>query len=73
VDARLECRRRKPVNEAQLINEDIRAQLSQLSKNISSRRVAGWLSNIETLRGQLIVNVNRKVATDNLFLQMANN
>lgn len=63
----------KPVNEAQLVNEDVRAQLSQLSKGISSRRVAGWLSNIATLRGQLLVNVNRKVATDNLFLQMANN
>lgn len=69
----LHAKEEKSVNETQLVNEDIRAQLSQLSKGVSSRRVAEWLSHIETLRGQLIVNVNRKVATDNLFLQMANN
>jgi len=56
-----------------LVNDDIRAQLVQLSKKVSSRRVAGWLSNIEILRGQLAVNINRKVATDALFLQMAKN
>lgn len=60
-------------SEEQLVNADIRAQLAQLSAGVSSRRIAGWITQIETLRGQLAVNINRKVATDALFLQMAKN
>jgi DNA polymerase-3 subunit delta' len=55
----------------QLVNDDVRAQLSQLSARVESRRAAGWLTLLETLRGQLSVNINRKVATDALFLAMA--
>jgi DNA polymerase-3 subunit delta' len=55
----------------QIVNEDLRAQLSQLGARVESRRAAGWLKMVETLRGQLSVNINRKVATDALFLAMA--
>ena len=55
----------------QLVNEDVRVQLSQLSSRVESRRAASWLTLLETLRGQLSVNINRKVATDALFLAMA--
>jgi DNA polymerase-3 subunit delta' len=55
----------------QLVNEDVRAQLSQISSRVESRRAASWLTLLETLRGQLSVNINRKVATDALFLAMA--
>jgi DNA polymerase-3 subunit delta' len=55
----------------QIVNEDVRAQLSQISARVESRRAAGWLTLLETLRGQLSVNINRKVATDALFLAMA--
>lgn len=56
---------------AQLVNEDLRAQLDKISARLETRRAAVWLSQIETLRGQLAVNINRKVATDALFLAMA--
>jgi DNA polymerase-3 subunit delta' len=55
----------------QIVNEDLGAQLSQISARVESRRAAGWLTLVETLRGQLSVNINRKVATDALFLAMA--
>jgi DNA polymerase-3 subunit delta' len=54
-----------------IINEDIHAQLARVSKGVTGRRVAVWLSQIEQLRAQLAVNINRKVATDALFLAMA--
>jgi DNA polymerase-3 subunit delta' len=57
--------------EAQVINEDLRAQLSKMASQTESHRAARWLSQIETHRRGLDVNINRKVATDALFLSMA--
>jgi hypothetical protein len=54
-----------------LVNEDLHDRLSRLSARLTSERTARWLSRIETLRDQLTVNINRKVATDALFLSMA--
>jgi DNA polymerase-3 subunit delta' len=55
-----------------LVNEDIRPQLLKLARAIHSpRRLAAWLEQIETLRAQLAVNINRRIATDALFLTMA--
>ncbi|HJU91444.1 MAG TPA: DNA polymerase III subunit delta' C-terminal domain-containing protein, partial [Pyrinomonadaceae bacterium] len=59
------------VEPARLVNEDLSAELVEISKNIDSSRVADWILQIEDLREQLIVNVNRKVTTDALFLVMA--
>jgi DNA polymerase-3 subunit delta' len=55
----------------QVANEDLRAQLSKIVSRLESRRAARWLSQIETHRRGLEVNINRKVATDALFLTMA--
>ncbi|HKQ53609.1 MAG TPA: DNA polymerase III subunit delta' [Pyrinomonadaceae bacterium] len=55
----------------QVVNEDLRPQLSKLGASVESRRAARWLSQLEQHRGRLDVNVNRKVATDALFLSMA--
>jgi DNA polymerase-3 subunit delta' len=55
----------------QIVNQDVDAQLKKISERVSSGRAARWITEIETLRGQLYVNVNRKVATDALFLSMA--
>jgi DNA polymerase III subunit delta' len=55
----------------QIVNRDLDAQLKKISERVSSARAARWITEIETLRGQLSVNVNRKVATDALFLSMA--
>jgi DNA polymerase-3 subunit delta' len=56
--------------EAKIVNSDIGAQLSEISARTTSRRAARWLTQIENVREQLVVNINRKVATDALFLAM---
>lgn len=55
----------------QLVNQDIAAQLKKIAAQLSSPRAARWLSQIETHRRGLEVNINRKVATDALFLAMS--
>lgn len=56
---------------AEIVNEDDRPRLTRLSTSVESRRAARWLSRIEEIRRQLAVNINRRVATDALFLAMA--
>lgn len=53
------------------VNVDLRPALQKLALNSDSRRLAAWLSEIENLRATLAVNVNRKIATDALFVEMA--
>ncbi|MCM3872061.1 MAG: DNA polymerase III subunit delta' [Pyrinomonadaceae bacterium] len=59
------------VNSGKVINADVLPQLQKISERIDSRSATSWISRIEELREQLIVNVNRKPATDALFLSMA--
>jgi DNA polymerase-3 subunit delta' len=59
------------VSSGQVINEDVLPQLQKISERIDSRSATSWISLIEELREQLVVNVNRKPATDALFLSMA--
>ncbi len=59
------------INSAKVINEDVLPQLQKISERIDSRSATSWISRIEELREQLVVNVNRKPATDALFLSMA--
>ena len=54
-----------------VVNEDLLPQLKRISASLHRRRPAGWISQIEEMREQLIVNINRKAATDALFLTMA--
>ena len=56
----------------EIVNEDLRPQLSKIAARLDSANAARWLTETETLREQLTVNINRKVATDALFLSMAN-
>ncbi len=56
-----------------LINFDINADLRRFADRSEPKKLAAWLTEIETLRGLLAVNLNRKIATDALFMQMANN
>ena len=58
------------VESTQLVNEDLSAELMEISKNIDSSRAAIGYFRSRTCE-QLIVNVNRKVTTDALFLVMA--
>jgi DNA polymerase-3 subunit delta' len=52
-------------------NDDLRPELQQAASRISNRRAASWLFLIEKHRRGFEVNMNRKVATDALFLSMA--
>jgi len=56
---------------AQLVNEDLLEELEDVSRKLDPSRAGDWILQIEDLREQLIVNVNRKVTTDALFLVMA--
>lgn len=58
-------------DEKTLVNVDLKTPLRKLAAAAESRRLARWLAEIETLRETLAVNVNRKIATDALFTQMA--
>ena len=59
------------VEPSQLVNEDLTPELQEASRKLDSSRAADWILQIEDLREQLIVNINRKVTTDALFLVMA--
>lgn len=59
------------VNSEQLVNEDLLDELREIAEKLDSSRAADWILQIEDLREALIVNVNRKVTTDSLFLVMA--
>ncbi len=58
-------------SDEQVVNQDLRAQLAKIVSGLDSRRPARWLSQIEQHRRGLDVNINRKIATDALFLTMA--
>ena len=53
------------------VNVDLETDLKKLAARADSRRLAAWLSEIETVREGLAVNLNRKIAIDALFMQMA--
>ncbi len=57
--------------EKNLVNVDLKPPLQKLSETAESKRLAAWLNEIEVLRETLAVNVNRKIATDALFVRMA--
>ena len=59
------------VEPGRLVNEDLTTELQEVSRKLDSARTADWILQIEDLREQLIVNINRKVTTDALFLVMA--
>ncbi|HEX8282259.1 MAG TPA: DNA polymerase III subunit delta' [Pyrinomonadaceae bacterium] len=54
-----------------LVNGDLRERLARLAEGVPPPRAARWLTRIEELRGRLAVNVNRRAATDALFLTMS--
>lgn len=54
-----------------IVNLEVDAELKKISERVPSTRAARWITEIENLRDQMTVNVNRKVATDALFLSMA--
>lgn len=54
-----------------IVNGDLLGPLQQIAAEMRSAQAAAWLRQIEELRGTLEVNINRKIASDALFLSMA--
>ena len=59
------------VDTSRIVNEDLSVELKEIAQKLDPSRAGDWILQIEDLREQLIVNVNRKVTTDSLFLVMA--
>ncbi len=55
----------------EMANFDIRDQIANLANGLSGNRPAAWLNEIEKMRQNFAVNINRKIATDALFTKMA--
>jgi DNA polymerase-3 subunit delta' len=59
------------VDTSKIVNEDLSAELKEIAQKMDPSRAGDWILQIEDLREQLIVNVNRKITVDSLFLVMA--
>jgi len=57
--------------ESGVVNADLLPDLRKIAQVIDAKRPAEWLAQIEEMREQLLVNINRKAATDSLLLTMA--
>ena len=57
--------------ETEVVNADILTELTILAVRVEQKALASWLNEIEMLRQSFLVNINRKVATDALFMEMA--
>lgn len=60
----------KGVGAAGVINADIAAELTKLAGQTRISDIQRWIAEIEELRFNFLVNINRKVATDGLFVRM---
>ncbi len=58
-------------DDTRLANADLAEDLKRLAAESGPVDLPGWLADIETMRQNLIVNINRKVATAALFTRMA--
>ena len=56
---------------SRMVNQDVGPELADLAEQCQPSDLARWLTDIQTLRENLAVNINRRVATDGLFASMA--
>ncbi len=54
-----------------IMNSDLLRELKLIAAEMKSEQAGSWLKQIEELRGTLEVNINRKIASDALFMSMA--
>jgi len=57
--------------EDEIVNADILPRLTGFAGEAAKRNLETWLGEIELIRENLIVNINKKIAADALFMQMA--
>jgi len=58
-------------DEFSIVNRDYKTQIKLLAEKADAKRLAKWLAEIEEMRRLFAVNLNKKIATDALFMQMA--
>ncbi len=58
-------------NSTQIVNADLSDELGRLAGRAERSALPKWLAAIEAMRQSLAVNINRKIATDSLFVSMA--
>ncbi|MCD9186816.1 MAG: DNA polymerase III subunit delta' [Pyrinomonadaceae bacterium] len=58
-------------DEFTIVNRDYKTQIKLLAEKADAKRLAKWLAEIEEMRQLFAVNLNKKIATDALFMQMA--
>ncbi|MFN6962769.1 MAG: ATP-binding protein [Pyrinomonadaceae bacterium] len=56
---------------ASIVHSDLSADMHDLAGRVSPAKLSQWLADIESLRAALDVNINRRIATDALFVGMA--
>lgn len=61
----------KAGDDANIVNTDLRTELADLAKETAPEKLAAWLAEIESMRAAFLVNINKKTATDALFVKMA--
>ncbi|MEZ5345008.1 MAG: hypothetical protein R2681_05560 [Pyrinomonadaceae bacterium] len=59
------------IENAGLVNFDLALNLSELKKQIPDAAISSWIEEIDTVRKNLRFNLNRRVASDALFMEMA--
>ncbi len=62
---------RNGANETAMLNIDIKPELAELAEVTPSPRISSWLEEIEALQESFLVNINKRIAADSLFITMA--
>ena len=60
-------------DDSRLVNTDLIEAVTILAEKVGNADLPAWLREIETMRENFAVNINRKIAADSLFMTMANN
>jgi DNA polymerase III subunit delta' len=58
-------------DQARLVNADLAEEMTLLAANAGKADLPQWMESIDTLRDNLRININRKVAADALLVSMA--
>lgn len=58
-------------DEFSILNRDYKTQINLLAEKAEAKRLSNWLMEIEQMNELFAVNLNKKIATDALFMQMA--
>jgi len=58
-------------DESRIVNTDLTDKLTRLAEDSGPADMPAWIAEIDTMRENLAVNINRKIAADALFVTMA--